>query len=264
MSFALLAGMIPARAELTSAWVEGLNSRARLVAGTVGNALLAGVEIRLTEGWKTYWRNPGTGGIRPEFDWGQSENVRNVQVHFPAPNRFTNAYGTSIGYKRSVVFPVSFEAIDPLERQLLRVSLDYAVCEALCIPAHASISLEVPGGVSLGPSPRLQRGMARIPVLPSDAGAKVLSVEQGNDPNLIFEVLHPGRPDRADAFAEGPEGWYLPAPVEVAREAAGNDTLIKYRLDLSGRSALDETENSALRFTITGEGQAVEQVWRIE
>ena len=46
-----------------SPWVTENFSKARLVSGTVGGAdkgeLLAGVQIRLEPGWKTYWRTPG-------------------------------------------------------------------------------------------------------------------------------------------------------------------------------------------------------------
>ena len=262
--FALSAGSLPARAEIASAWVEGLNSRARLVAGTVANGLLAGIEINLSEGWKTYWRNPGTGGIRPEFNWSGSENVRDIRVRFPAPKRFTDDYGTSIGYKRSVVFPVEFEAINPLEPQILRLSLDYAVCEALCIPAHASISLMVPGGVTLGPSVRLMQGVSLVPKPGLEQGARILKVEQRETPNLMFQVLHPGQPKSADAFAEGPVNWYLPAPVEVSRETAGDHTVITYSLDLSGRANPKEDAGAALRFTLIGDSRPVEQIWHIE
>ncbi|MDP2622089.1 MAG: hypothetical protein Q8P46_18255, partial [Hyphomicrobiales bacterium] len=59
----VLAASTGVRAETASAWDEGLFSRARLIAGQVPTAngpdLFAGVEIRLDDGWKTYWRNPG-------------------------------------------------------------------------------------------------------------------------------------------------------------------------------------------------------------
>src|SRR4051812_40829530 len=48
----------------SSDWVEGHNSRARLVAGNG----IAAVELQMPEGWKTYWRTPGdAGGVPPSF-----------------------------------------------------------------------------------------------------------------------------------------------------------------------------------------------------
>ena len=59
-----------------SPWVKESFSKARLVSGTVGGAdngaLLAGVQIRLEPGWKTYWRTPG--------DFGCAAKLRLVRV----------------------------------------------------------------------------------------------------------------------------------------------------------------------------------------
>ena len=50
---------------LSSDWAQGHNSRVRLIAGDD----LAGVELQMPAGWKTYWRNPGdAGGVPPSFD----------------------------------------------------------------------------------------------------------------------------------------------------------------------------------------------------
>ena len=50
------------------------------MSGTVGGAdngeLLAGVQIRLEPGWKTYWRTPGDSGVPPSFDWSGSKNLK--------------------------------------------------------------------------------------------------------------------------------------------------------------------------------------------
>ena len=72
---AALLAAAPARAELASPWKDGYNSRVRLVAGSISGKTYAGVEIQLAPGWKTYWRNPGTSGVPPRFDWAGSENV---------------------------------------------------------------------------------------------------------------------------------------------------------------------------------------------
>ena len=43
-----------------------------------------GIEIRLDPHFKTYWRTPGDIGLPPSFDWSGSENVRSVEVRWPA------------------------------------------------------------------------------------------------------------------------------------------------------------------------------------
>src|SRR6185503_19169941 len=81
---------------LESQWVDGHNSGGRVISG----GGIAGVELELPEGWKTYWRYPGeAGGVAPVFDWSQSTNLESAQVLYPAPKRFTDKSGDTIGYK---------------------------------------------------------------------------------------------------------------------------------------------------------------------
>src|SRR5215831_19456743 len=78
----VLAGPVPAQSQAPAqgpAWFELLNARARLTGGAPAvrgaTSYLAGVEIALDEGWKTYWRMPGDAGVPPNFDWSGSSNV---------------------------------------------------------------------------------------------------------------------------------------------------------------------------------------------
>ena len=123
-------------------------SKARLVSGTVGGAengeLLAGVQIRLEPGWKTYWRTPGDSGVPPSFDWSGSKNLKEAQVLYPAPHRFADAGGTAIGYEDEVVFPVKITPERPGEPVELKLNVAYGLCKTLCIPNQASLSLELP------------------------------------------------------------------------------------------------------------------------
>ena len=103
------------------------------------------LSCKLAPGWKTYWRYPGDSGVPPHFEFEQSENVKSVAVLWPAPLRFSDAEGTTIGYKDNVVFPLRIEAKDPSKPVTLRLKFDYAVCERLCIPvrgARPSLSID--------------------------------------------------------------------------------------------------------------------------
>ncbi len=96
-----------AAAEIASPWVDGHSSRVRLV----GGASLVGIEIELPEGWKTYWRTPGeAGGVPPAFDWSGSKNLASAQVLYPAPKRFSDSSGDTVGYKGTIVLPVLLKA----------------------------------------------------------------------------------------------------------------------------------------------------------
>ena len=60
---------------------------------------------------------------------------------WPAPLRFSDSDGTTIGYKNNVVFPLRIEAKDRTKPVTLRLKLEYAVCEKICIPVDAKAEL---------------------------------------------------------------------------------------------------------------------------
>src|SRR5262249_38699427 len=81
-ALSLIAVSNASAAEDASGWDGDARSAMRLIAGsaTAGNALRAGVEIRLKSGWHTYWRYPGDAGVPPRFDFTGSQNVKAVDV----------------------------------------------------------------------------------------------------------------------------------------------------------------------------------------
>src|SRR4029079_11227595 len=88
----------------------------------------------------------GDSGVPPSFDFSKSENVKAATVLFPAPSRFPDgAGGSSIGYKAGVLLPVHVVPNDPKKPAVLRVKLDYGVCEKLCVPADANLELKLSG-----------------------------------------------------------------------------------------------------------------------
>ena len=70
----------------------------------------AGVQIRLKAGWHTYWRYPGNSGVPPQFDFSGSQNVKEVHVLWPAPERLSEAGGVSIGYAHDLTMPLHVDA----------------------------------------------------------------------------------------------------------------------------------------------------------
>lgn len=242
-----------------SPWVRTQGADVRLISGAVVDGRLeAGVEIRLDPGWKTYWRYPGDSGIPPRFDWNGSRNVRSASVAFPAPRRFSDgASGHSIGYKSgSVIFPLSVELEAPGKAALLDLSLDFAVCEALCVPAHAQLSLDVPAGAGK-PNPALAAARAAVPAsapfgaaAPSIASFKVESASP-----TVVEVIANTTAPNADLFVEGPdEAWALPLPE---RKPLG-DGKTRFTFELDGMPTGISWKGATLRLTLVDGSRAVE------
>jgi DsbC/DsbD-like thiol-disulfide interchange protein len=202
----------PAAAGDASPWAKGLHSRVRLIAGGGdGPNRLAGIEIELDRGFKTYWRTPGDSGIPPRFDWSQSRNVRAVEIQWPAPRRTHDSGGVSYGYGGHVVLPVSVLPQDASQPVRLRLALDYGVCKDICIPARAELDLDL---AEKGPhSPAIAQALAAVP-RPQPLGAEeALSIldaaaAPGNTRTLTVRVRAPAG-TMPVLFAEGPEDWSL-------------------------------------------------------
>ena len=130
-------------------WAQGAKSQARLIAAGGG---LAGFEIALAPGAITYWRDPGDSGLPPTLDFSGSENVAGVEALFPAPKRIKEADGgEAFGYDGAVIFPLRVKPRDPAKPVRLALNADFAVCEKVCLPAKARLSLTLPaaGGFAL-------------------------------------------------------------------------------------------------------------------
>ncbi len=211
-----------------SAWDEGHASRARLIAGARdGDAVLAGIEIELAEGYKTYWRHAGDSGLPPEIDWAQSRNVADIALDFPAPGRFKDTSGTFFGYEDAVILPLTITPIDPAEPASLAISLSYGVCKDVCIPAFADFALTIPAAQSSRHAPRIARAFTQVPrpVAPGERHAGLAFHDHAvtEDGRLAITVEAP-----ADALllAEGPDfHWFLdPADAGLPHEENGRLT----------------------------------------
>jgi DsbC/DsbD-like thiol-disulfide interchange protein len=271
LAIVLLASAAAAAAEVASAWDESLSSRARLVAGQVATATgsdpFAGIEIRLDEGYKTYWRNPGDAGIPPRFDWTGSVNLAAAEVLYPAPHRLADPGGQSIGYNKAVIFPVRLTPTDPAAPIRIALKLDYAACASLCVPAEASLRLTVPAGADL-PSRAIEEALGRVP-RQVDGAADMprvvdLSVDgKGKERKISITVAQPQGAEDADLFVEGPADWYLPLP-EPGREPENRaERRIAYGIALDGLPKSATLSGEKLRLTVVNATDAVEQEWTL-
>lgn len=260
-----------ASAQTASNWDEGYSSRARLIAGQVtdeaGSGLYAGVEIRLDDGWKTYWRNPGDAGIPPRFDWTGSTNLAAAEVLYPAPHRFPDPGGQSIGYKNVVVFPVRLTPADPGEPIRIKLQLDYAACATLCVPAEADLALTV-AAESSAPAIELAEALNRVPRKEGGENdlprvASLMVEGEGAARRIKVEVVQPAAAEETDLFVEGPERWYLPLPEPETEHKNGAMRQIAYRIALDGLPKGAALHGETLRLTVVNGTDAVEQEWTL-
>jgi DsbC/DsbD-like thiol-disulfide interchange protein len=267
----------PAFAGDASAWDDGLQSAVRLIAARAdgsGKATVyrSGIEIKLNPGWKTYWRYPGDSGVPPVFDFSKSENVKSATVLFPAPKRFADgAGGHSIGYKTGVLFPVHVVPKDPAKPAVLRLKLDYAVCEKLCMPADANLELKLTGKESANDA-AVGAAETLVPKMTSLGDNRTLAIRAAHKeagegkanngkPRITVDVAAPTGMTPL-LFAEGPDAqWALPLPEAVPGAPAG---LQRFTFDLDGLPPGASAAGATLRLTAVAGDQAVEALFRLD
>ena len=167
-------------------WIETEGGRVRLVLGSarIDGTVRGALEIDLEPGWKTYWIAPGPAGIAPQFETWRSENLTLDRVDYPAPIRFYEAYGTSVGYDMDVVFSFTFRVDDPEQTSRLSMSGLIGVCEDICIPVQFAIDGLVRTGMSTSfADGRVIRAAANA--LPELGDASTVSAKLNGDHILL-------------------------------------------------------------------------------
>ncbi|SDO85182.1 Thiol-disulfide interchange protein, contains DsbC and DsbD domains [Filomicrobium insigne] len=251
-------------AELSSPWHEAHMSQVRLIAarrGDNGQDIVAGIQVALQPGWKTYWRNPGdAGGVPPEFDWSGSGNVANTEVLYPAPKRFRDPAGETIGYKGNVVMPVLVRPADPDQDVELRVKFNFGICADICVPVEQELTVNVPRQAQAGLPSLLQKALDLIPR--SEASAKVGDPKlvqhevhlSGDQPRILLDVDFGSAAHEGDVFAEASDDFYLPMP---ARMQEGSTTASRFEIDLREADDVSKLKGKTIRLTLVGaEGQS--------
>jgi len=261
--------------QFSTDWSVGHRSKARLIFGALpdaasGQRLVAGLEIVMEKGWKTYWRSPGdSGGIPPHFDWSKSRNLQQPRVLFPGPKRIVDKTGTTIGYKKRVVFPIELEAGNPGRPVGVAVRVDYGVCREICVPARALLAVEIQSGqlrslpselaVAFAKVPHKQASLARVPLIGSSGLHQLPSLRSmiteltGASPRITFDIAFPSGVKGADLFVEG-RGVFLPMTRAAGRRG---DNIIHYEIDLSEVAERGSLKGKSVRLTmVSGAGNS--------
>lgn len=258
--------------ELAGKWVEGFDNKARLIAGKASGGavgqepvVLAGIDIAMSPGFKTYWRNPGeAGGVPPEFDFSGSENLAGALVLYPAPHRTKDKAGENIAYKDRVLFPVVVAPKDGAKPIHLKLKAAYGVCKDICIPAEAELEISIPQNVAS--SDLLTAAVAMVPAEASDPSLPVRPdfglhggvADLGKDPvlsawridraggkaKLILDVKDPGAAE-GDAFLYSADGLYMPMTSKVPGKA-------QYEAELTEGASLKELAGKRISVTLSG------------
>ncbi len=254
----------PGRTADASHWDGDQRSAIRLIAGVAfgergARVLRGGIDVKLAPGWKMYWRYPGDAGVPPRFDFTGSKNVSAITVLWPAPQRFSEEGTNLIVYKGNVVLPLRIVPENQDEPVMVRLKLDYGICEKLCILVEAKSELPVSGDAT-SYELALAAAEAQVPrqVAIGEGGAlSIRSVRREIGSNRSRIVVDVAAPDASsvDLFVEGSTAdWALPLPEPVSTKTGQR----RFAFDFGGMPAGIDAHGSVLRFTATAGSEAIE------
>lgn len=240
----------------SSDWQDIGGGKARLVANLdpSTNVISGVVEVKLNKGWSTYWRYPGSYGIPPIFNFSNSSAVTVGEVSFPTPRLIEQEYGAYAGYKEKVLFPFDAELLSTNDGKI-NLDLLIGVCEKICIPAKAEMTIKVSDLFQSDPIAVQTISFAKLGI-PKIVAADdiIVGMEKGNSGVLVIKAKYEERFGTPSLFVEGPTQWYL-TPAKLVEQNAGIAT---FEVDISNAPSDLEVISSELKFTLAAGARGIE------
>ncbi|MEQ8405173.1 MAG: protein-disulfide reductase DsbD family protein [Oceanicaulis sp.] len=198
-----------------------------------GETLHVALHQDITQGWHTYWRNPGDSGEPTRLRLDLPEGWSAGEIIWPAPNAYPLGPLTNYGYSGEVTLPVPVTV--PADAAPGRVEIPaeatWLVCEDICIPEEASLTLT------------LQVGESRIDPL----GARRIAAAVDAAPRPAPDVFEA-------AVSEGADGLIFTFNGAVLDGYSGEAALFPYvsgLIDHAAEQAVSAGEG-ALRIDVAG------------
>ena len=218
---------------------------------------MAAIDIQLEKGWKTYWRVAGGGGVPPQFDWSGSENIASFDVQWPTPTIFHDYGQQTIGYKDMLILPIVFHAKDVSKPMRISGTIDFGVCENVCVPVRSALNATLPPRAAVGKS-TIKKALKTVARSGRSAGVKVkgcsftpvkggfaikanLNAKSGFQKHAVGVLEYPA----------GPNDWLQQKPTEIMGYNLTANAVL-YSKDIAF------IDRSKLRVTVLSKGKAVE------
>lgn len=109
---------------------------------------------KIDKGWHTYWRNSGDSGEPTQIAWTLPAGWTAGDIVWAAPSRQPTGPLMNYGYSDEVLLPVAVTApadARPGEVVTLKAHASFLVCEEICVPEDAQLTLDLP--ITAGPAP---------------------------------------------------------------------------------------------------------------
>ena len=179
----------------------------------------------MVPGWHTYWQFPGDAGIPTEIKWQLPPGWKAGPIQWPVPLKLNEPGDIQIyGYHDEVLLLVPLTPPAKIDSTSVTLAADasWLVCEKICIPGGAKLSLDLPvGGASTPANSELfAKYRARLP-LPLPASAQSALSWTRNEKEFRLTIS-----DKSLAQSSGVDFYPLPESPQTHPDANTNPTVI--------------------------------------
>ena len=216
-----------------------------------GSAFDVALRIEQEPGWHVYWTNPGDAGLPPEVEWRLPAGVRAGPLRHPAPHVVELAGVASYAHEGTPLFLSRVSVPAGFEGDALRLegTVDYLICEDVCLPATEEVSLAVPVGETVRTG-ALDAARALLPAKGAGWTAAAAPTEAGYALSLAPPAGWGGSLDGAYFFVDEKEVLDHAAGQEFVREGGA------WAVSLQGSDYADEPADRLRGVLVAPEGEA--------
>ena len=225
-----------------------------------GTSSTLAVFMEPQSGWHGYWKQPGSIGLPPQFDWQLPEGVSVGEVAYPVPQTLMTGDLMNHVYEHPYALLVPLEIDDSVAQGTslpITADIKYLACRAdACVPEQASLAITLIAGNGEVPSERKTRFDAWRQELPRPLGSQA-SFTLTDDARLRLSVPLP-----ASVALDNPHLFVAtdkvidPAAEQVFRRE-GDVLIVETLLDKSRQASGSPDELEALLSLGNGTGLAL-------
>ena len=181
----LIAGIVIASMGASTS-AHAANTQAALLFDTAsaspGSPVTASIQLKMNEGWHTYWRFGGDAGKATKIKWALPEGITAGEIQWPRPVIDVLEGIITFGYHDEVLLPVPFQISPTVATgdHTISARVSWLECsDETCIPA----SQEVSAVLTVGP----QRVDSEQAILIAEALGKVPGLYKGPAPSAAWD-----------------------------------------------------------------------------
>ena len=133
---------------------EAPKVHARLVAEDTaiapGGTITVALEEKIAPGWHTYWKNPGDAGAPTDIQWTLPHGWKAGAIQWPRPKRLPVGPLMDYGYEGTPWLLTTLTApADAKGPVTISAHASWLVCQQICMPEDATLTLSLPVGPQL-------------------------------------------------------------------------------------------------------------------